>query len=219
MPIDLASHACAQRRSAVLAAALLLGASTACLTLLADGAVGTGSQAAQLVLGETGISAEIPHHCLTREGPSTAEAVCDPDGSVEHSRRIAAAAALYFEMTVQPLPGSDTTPEGLAKVYTFADFQKDLPGAICGEDRVSRIKIESPQRLVGAGRIAYTAIVTCPEVKFLGLQPRRAIVRYILGDGRRVNVMARALADDYERTRPWIDSFLSSLTVQVEKRQ
>jgi len=218
MQPDPASRACTYRACRALATgaarALLVGTA-----LLAGTATAAGPQGLKLTLAEAAVGAEVPGHCHTREGPSTAEAVCDPDGSVERSRGMGAVAALYFEMTEQPLPSSDSTPEGLAKAYAFADFQKDLPGAICGEDRVSRIKIESPQRLVGEGRIAYAATVTCPEVKFLGLGPRRALVRYILGEGKRVNVMARVLADDFERTKPWMDAFFSSLTVQVEKKQ
>lgn len=218
MQPDPASHASASRRCRALVSVTALGLALAG-GLLARTATAAGPQGLKLAVGEAGIAAEVPGHCHTREGPSTAEAVCDPDGSVEGSRGMAAVAALYFEITEQSLTSSDSSPEGLAKAYAFADFQKDVPGAICGEDRVSRIKIENPQRLVGEGRIAYTAIVTCPEVKFLGLGPRRALVRYILGDGKRVNVMARVLADDFERTKPWIDAFFSSLTVQVEKKQ
>lgn len=180
-----------------------------------------GALSVRLAVGEWGVALEVPGHCMTREGPGTAEAVCDPDGSPEASRRVAAAAAVYLEVAVQPFAapgGGPQTPEALAQRYAFADFQKDLPGAVCGEERISRIRIESPQRQVAEGRITYVATITCPEVKFLGLGPRRALVRYILTDGLRVNVMARALAEDFDRSRAIVDAFLASVQLQGERR-
>ena len=93
-----------------------------------------------------------------------------------------------------------------------------MPGAACGEERVSRIRIENPQRQTENGRIVYSAIVTCPEVRFLGLGPRRAVVRYIFGDGERLTTMARALTEDFERSKPMIDAFHASVALQPERK-
>lgn len=170
-------------------------------------------------LGETGIGFEVPVHCLVREGPGTAEAVCDPDGSPDTSRIMPASAAVYFEVTAQAFDaGGSRAPESMAQRYAFADFQKDLPGAVCGEERISRIKIENPQRQLGDDRVTYSATVTCPEIKFLGLGPRRALVRYVLADGLRTNILARSLADDFERAKPVMDAFLAGLTLNTEKK-
>lgn len=190
--------------------------------LVAGAAVAGDATLAQhrLAVGDLGVAFEVPGHCLTREGPGTAEAICDPDGSDEASRTISAAAALYFEVTAQAF-GPFASPAGaetLSQRYAFADFQKDLPGAVCGEERISRIRIESPQRQVVEGRVTYSATITCPEVKFLGLGPRRALVRYILTDGLRVNAMVRSMADDFERARPAADAFLASLSLPAERK-
>lgn len=161
--------------------------------------------------GETGVDFQVPTHCALRYGPGTAEAVCDPDGSPEASRTASVAASLYFEVTLEA-----SRDGGL---YAFADFQKELPGLVCGEERVSRLRIDSPQRQVTDGRIVYSAMVTCPAIRFIGLGPRRAMVRYIFGEGLRVNVMARVLSDDFDRSRPTIDEFLGSVTLHTEKKQ
>lgn len=174
----------------------------------------------RVAFGDMGVSLEVPAHCVVREGPGTAEAICDPDGVEEASRRMSALAAVYLEVTVQPFAGAggNPTPEALSQRYAFADFQKDLPAAACGEERISRIRIESPQRHVAEGRVTYAATITCPEVKFLGLGPRRALVRYILTDGLRVNVMARALVEDFDRSRAIADAFLASVVIPAERR-
>lgn len=198
-------------------AAALAGLLLATPVVAGDATVAT----VRLTVEEWAVALEVPGHCLIREGPGTAEAVCDPDGSPEASRRIAATSSLYLEVTVQPFAapgGGPQPPEALAQRYTFADFQKDLPGAVCGEERISRIRIESPQRQVADGRVTYAATITCPEVKFLGLEPRRALVRYILTDGLRVNVMARALAEDFDRSRSIVDAFLASVQLQGERK-
>lgn len=209
---DLSCFVACSWRTAVLLAALAASA---------PARAGDATGQIRLVLGETGVAFEVPGHCVTREGPGTAEAVCDLDGSDEASRQMSAAAAMFFEVTVQPFGPFPTgaSPEAISQRYAFADFQKDLPGAVCGEERISRIRIESPLRNVADERVTYSATITCPEVKFVGLGPRRAVVRYILTDGLRVNVMARSLLADAERAKPFVDAFLASVVLQSEGRR
>ncbi len=166
-----------------------------------------------------GITADVPAHCADTEGPGTIEAVCDPGGKADVSRTATAASALYFEIAVQRVE-SDARKSGdeLMRLYPKADFVKDLPEAVCGEERLSRVKIEAAGPKTEGGRTVLTATVTCPEIAFLGLGTRQAMVQTILGDGRRVHVMARALADDFKGSKAEIDAFFASLKVGAEKK-
>jgi hypothetical protein len=168
-------------------------------------------------LEATSVLAGVPGHCMVSVGPGTADAVCDPDGSSDASRVIPTVAGLYFELTAHRSVVGQTTLE-LAQAYTFADFQKELPGAVCNEERLSRVRIEQPQRQMLDASVIYSATVTCPEVKFLSLAPRRALVRYILADGIRINAMARTLTDNFERTRPLLESFQASVRQQQPEK-
>lgn len=182
-----------------------------------------GSSASTLELrlhdGGAVVSFEIPAHCSVREGPGTAEAVCHPDGSAEASQSASRVASLFFEVTLESRREAvDASTVSLAQTYAFADFQKELPAFVCGEERVSRIRMENPQRRVEDGRVVYSAVVTCPEVRFMGLGPRRAVVRYFFDGGTRVTTMARALVDDFERVKPLIDTFHASVTLHTERK-
>jgi hypothetical protein len=188
---------------------------------LAGAAMSTPARSAELRLtdGAATVSVDIPGHCSTREGPGTAEAVCDPDGSAEVSVSASRVAALFFEITLESQRGAaGPSTVSLAQTYAFADFQKELPASVCGEERVSRIRIEQPQRQIEEGRVVFSAVVTCPEVRFIGLGPRRALVRYFFEDGTRVTTMARSLLEDFERVRPAIDSFFASVTLHTERK-
>ena len=171
--------------------------------------------------GDVAVTFAIPAHCIVQNGPGTAEAICDPDASAptEASQVASSVAALYFEVTLdQARDAGGASAVSLAQSYAFADFQKELPGAVCGEERVSRIRIENPQRQMENGRIVYSAIVTCPEVRFLGLGPRRAVVRYIFSNATRLTTIARALTEDFERSKPMIDAFHASVALQPERK-
>lgn len=165
------------------------------------------------------VSFELPAHCSVREGPGTTDAVCDPEGSSETSQMASSVASLFFEVTLEsPRDPAGASTVSLAQTYAFADFQKELPAFVCGEERVSRIRIENPQRQVDEGRIVYSALVTCPEVRFIGLGPRRAVVRYIFDAGTRVTTMARSLVEDFERVKPLVDAFHASMTLNIERK-
>ena len=135
--------------------------------------------------GPIAVVAEVPAFCVINNGPSTADAVCDPDGDGEAVRNTSVSTSLYFEITVQAFAGHQS-PLALAQAYTFADFQKDLPGAICGEERLSRVRVEQPQRQMGETTVTYSATVTCPEVKFLSLDRRRARQYHGANSGRQL---------------------------------
>ena len=200
------------------------GAYTAAFVVVLWGAAVAGEMPPtelKLSDGDATVTFAVPGHCTVQNGPGTVEAVCDPDASApaEASQLASSVAALYFEVTLeQTREAGGASTVALAQNYAFADFQKELPGAVCGEERVSRIRIESPQRQAENGRIVYSAIVTCPEVRFLGLGPRRAVVRYSFGENVRLTTMARALSEDFERSKPMIDAFHASVALQPERK-
>jgi hypothetical protein len=107
--------------------------------------------------------------------------------------------------------------DALAQSYSLGQFQKDLPGAACGTE--ARVKIEHATQVFEGTRVTYSAVVQCPEVSFLGLGPRRANVRTIVAPGRRYQVQARALNDDFVSLAPIIDSFFASLRLETEEKQ
>jgi hypothetical protein len=162
-----------------------------------------------------GVRFAVPADCGTREGPGTIEAVCDPSGA---GRTVEAVSALFFEIVMEETPETAAQPlDLLAQNYSLGQFQKDLPGAVCGTE--ARIKIEHAMQVFEGGRVAYNAVVQCPEVSFLGLGPRRASVRTIVAPGRRYRVQARALNDDFAQLAPIIDAFFASLRLDPEEKQ
>jgi hypothetical protein len=59
----------------------------------------------------------------------------------------------------------------------------------------------------------YTAEVVCAEVKFLQIGERRALVRHVIAAGGRYRLVARALAEDFDRQRETIEAFFASFRV------
>ena len=165
---------------------------------------------------DLGVRFTMPEHCGAMEGPGTIEAICDPSGDATKSATAQAASALKLEIVVHPTPDDKDQPlDVLAARYSFGQFEKDLPAAICGDE--ARVKIENAMQLFEGTRVVYTASVLCPEIRFLGLGARRAVVRTIVGPGKRYQVAARSLATDFERLKPSIDAFFASLRIDPEK--
>jgi hypothetical protein len=164
-----------------------------------------------------GVRFTVPEHCQTQEGPGTIEAVCDPSGDAAKSAIISAASSLFLEVVMQEVPQDrDQPPPALAERYPLSQFEKDLPLAVCGAE--AKVKIENAAQLFQETRVVYTATVLCPEVRFLGLNQRRSIVRTIVGPGRRYQIQARAQVEDFERAKPVIDAFLASVRLEPEQR-
>lgn len=169
-------------------------------------------------LGGVGATFSVPPYCATQEGPGTFEAVCDPEGDSEKSRAGPAASALYFEISVRSVPeDKGLSAKALADRYSMAEFQKDLPEAICGEEKSRGIKLDKPEQVAAADSLVYRITLTCPEVRFLGLPERKAAVRYELRNGRRILVQARSLSDDFPRVQREMDAFFASLKFEPER--
>jgi hypothetical protein len=161
---------------------------------------------------DLGVRFAVPEHCSAMEGPGTLEAICDPSGDATKSAPVATAAALKLEIIMQPTPeNKGEPPDVLAARYSFGQFQKDVPAAVCGDE--ARVKIEDAMQLFEGALVVYTANVLCPEIRFLGLGQRRAVVRTIVRPDRQYQVAARALASDFERLKPAIDAFFASLRI------
>lgn len=163
-----------------------------------------------------GIRFMVPEHCSALEGPGTIEAICDPSGDAGKSTTMEAAIALKLEVVMLPTPDDRDQPvEVLVARYGFGQFEKDVPAAVCGDE--ARVKIEDAGQFFEGSRVVYNASVVCPEIRFLGLGARRAVVRTIVGPGKRYQVVARALATDFERLKPTIDAFFASLQIEPER--
>lgn len=163
-----------------------------------------------------GVRFTVPEHCSMQEGPGTIEAVCDPSGDAAKSAAGSAAFSLFLEIVMQEAPEDRDQPlDALAQRYSFGQFERELPGAVCGDP--AKVKIENAMQLFEGARVVYTASVLCPEIRFLGLGQRRGVVRTVVGPGRRYQILARALVNDFERVKPVIDTFLASLHIEPEK--
>ena len=69
-------------------------------------------------------------------------------------------------------------------------------------------------------RLIYTADVTCAEVKFLQIGPRRASVRHVIGPDAVYRLVARAPAEEFDKQRPTIDAFFASFRLTaIEKAE
>lgn len=178
---------------------------------------GTAAAAALVVDSPAlGVRFTVPEHCSMQEGPGTVEAVCDPSGNAAKGEASNQASSLFLEIVMQETAEDRDQPlDVLAQRYSFGQFEKELPGAVCGDG--AKVKIENAMQLFEGARVVYTASVLCPEIRFLGLGQRRGVVRTVVGPGRRYQIVARALVDDFERVKPAIDTFLASVRIEPEK--
>jgi len=159
-------------------------------------------------------SVALPAGCRHDEGPGTLDAVCSSELDPEKSAMASAASALVLEVAVEPVPDdAGKAPADLAQRYGEAQFKAELPEAVCGEPDRIRIKIENAKQVLEAARVVYTADVSCPEIKFLGLGERRATVQFLLTPGLRYRIMARAPKEDFEQRKEAIDAFFASFRI------
>ena len=164
-------------------------------------------------------AAVVPAGCRHEEGPGTLDAICSPDLDPTKSAEASAAASLVFEVTAEQVPDDAGKPAAtLAQRFGEGDFRQELPEMICGGASSERVRIDNLAKVVEDARVVYTADITCPEIKFLGLGERRASARYLITPGLRYRLMARALKEDYEQRKETIDAFFSSFKVLAEKR-
>jgi hypothetical protein len=159
-------------------------------------------------------SVALPAGCRHDEGPGTLDAVCSTELDPEKSAMASAASALVLEVAVEPVADdAGKAPADLAQRYNEAQFKAELPEAICGESDKARVKIESAKQVLEAARVVYTADVTCPEIKFLGLGERRATVQFLITPGLRYRLMARAPKEGFEQRKEAIDGFFASFRI------
>jgi hypothetical protein len=153
----------------------------------------------------------LPAGCRHDEGPGTLDAVCSAELDPEKSAMTSAASALILEVGAEPVPDDvGRSPADLAQRYDEAQFKAELPEAICGESDKTRVKMDNAKQVLEAARVVYTADVTCPEIKFLGLGERRAAVQVLITPGLRYRLMARAPKEDFEQRKEAIDGFFAS---------
>ena len=159
-------------------------------------------------------SITLPAGCRHDEGPGTLDAVCSNELDPEKSAKADATSALVLEVGVEPVPDdAGKAPADLAQRYDEAQFKADLPEAVCGEFDRTRVKIDNAKQVLEEARVAYTADVACPEIKFLGLGERRAMVQLFLTPGKRYRLMARAPKEDFEQRKEAVDAFFASFRI------
>jgi hypothetical protein len=156
---------------------------------------------------ELGYRIALPVVCRHQQGPGTLEAICATDLDAAKSQDIQAAAAIVLEVD-----GEITPPE--AKPFEIADFRMELPEAICGEADANKVKLSNVREAKDAGVITYTADVTCPEMKFLGLPERRAEARTVIAGKYRYRLMARYPSADIDMAKPLAKAFYDSFQLQ-----
>ena len=165
-------------------------------------------------VAELRYSVELPNGCRHDEGPGTLDAICSPDLDPEKSAAASAAMALVLEVGVEPVPAdAGAQPAELAQRYGEAQFKEELAEAICGESDRAKVKVDNAKQVLEAARVMYTAGVTCPEIKFLGLGERRAMVQFVIVPGLRYRLMARALTEDFEKRKEAVDAFFASFRI------
>lgn len=192
-----------------------LAAALALLTLSAPGsAVAQGPATKTIENADLRYRVSLPAGCRHEEGPGTLDAVCSADLDLEKSAGVDAATALVFEVGAEQAPG-DAGKSGaeLAQRYGESEFKDELPEAVCGEPDKARVKIANIKQVLEEARVAYTAEVTCPEIRFLGLGERGAMAQFLITPGLRYRLMARALKEDFEQRKEAIDAFFMSFRI------
>ena len=156
----------------------------------------------------------LPAGCRHDEGPGTLDAVCAADLDPEKSAQASPATALVLEVGVEPVPADGgTAASDLAQRYGETHFKEEPAEAVCGESDRAKVKIDGAKQVLEEARVVYTAGVLCPEIKFLGLGERRALVRFLITPGMRYRMMARALKDDFDKRKETVDAFFASFRV------
>lgn len=156
-------------------------------------------------------SVSVPAECRLEEGPGTLEAICAPDFDEAKSAELAAAGALLLEVDAERVPTD-------AKAYAETDFRHEVPEAVCGDADGPKVKLANVKASKVGDSDVFTATVTCPEIKFLGLAERTAEVRYVMASGFRYRLMARTLSSDWAGVKAASEGFLQSFRASAEKK-
>ena len=153
----------------------------------------------------------LPAGCRHVEGPGTIDAVCSPDFDPERSALASKASALVLAVAAETVAAdAGKAVSELRAHYGEAGFREELAEAICGEADKARVKIANVKETVDDAGVAYSAEVVCAPVRFLQIGERRASVRHVITPGVRYRLMARALAEDFEKQRQTVDAFFAS---------
>lgn len=175
-----------------------------CLAFYLTGALATGKTFEN---SELKYRIDLPEQCRHNEGPGTLEAICAPDLDPKAGSEVPAAAALLLEIDAEAVP-ADT------KAYSTAEFQDELPEAVCGESDSAKVKLSEVTESNAGGTVTFRAMIACPAIAFLGLPERTAEARYVIGSTIRYRLMARVPVGDAAKAKPAIDAFFASFKAQ-----
>lgn len=164
--------------------------------------------------GQFRFAITLPAGCRHDEGPGTIDAVCSADFDPEQSATASNATALLLAVGAETVAeDAGKTANELQQRYGVDGFRDELPEAVCGESDKARVKVGNVKEVVEETRVVYTAEVVCAEVKFLQIGERRALVRYVIAPGGRYRLVARTLAEDFDRQRATIDAFFAGFRI------
>jgi hypothetical protein len=156
----------------------------------------------------------LPAGCRHENGPGTIDAVCSPDFDPERSAVAANASALVLGVAAEPVAGdAGNMGSGLKQRYGEAGFREELAEAVCGESDKARVKVANVKEAAEDASVVYSADVVCAAVGFLQIGERRASVRHVITPDARYRLVARALAEDFDKERETIDAFFASFQV------
>jgi hypothetical protein len=153
----------------------------------------------------------VPSECRTEEGPGTLEAICSPDFDEAKSAEMSAAGALLLEVDAEAVPAD-------AKPYGETDFRQEVPEAVCGESDTNKVKLTDVKAAKEDGATTFSASITCPEIRFLGLGERQALVRYVIQPGFRYRLMSRVPTVDASKVKSATDGFFASFKISAGKK-
>lgn len=156
-------------------------------------------------------SVTVPTECRVEEGPGTLEAICSTDLDEAKSVELPVATALLLEVDAERVPAD-------AAAYGEAEFRREAPEAVCGESDSIKVKLTDVKVGKDGGTATFTATITCPEIKFLGLGERQAKVQYLIAPSMRYRLMGRSMSTDAAAARATIDSFLQSFKMSAERK-
>jgi hypothetical protein len=181
------------------------------LPALASSALGEAVPTKTFDSAEFHYSVALPSGCRHEEGPGTLDAVCSPELDAAKSLDAPATASLLLEVDVEPVPqDAGKAAADLAQRYDETRFRDELPEAVCGEADRARVKIDNVKRIFDAARVMYTANVSCPEIKFLGLGERDGVAQFLITPGLRYRLLARAPKEEFDQNKATIDAFFAS---------
>lgn len=180
-----------------------------CLAFATAGPLAAKSRAVDNA--ELKYSITVPAECRVEEGPGTMEAICSPDLDEAKSIELPAATSLLLEIDAERVPAD-------ASAYGEAEFRREAPEAVCGDGDNNKVKMTDVKVAKDGAASTFTANITCPEIKFLGLAERTAKVQYVMTPSLRYRLMGRSLSSDAIAAKATIDSFLQSFKSSAERK-